>query len=321
MIETAPPLLVVEHLVHHFPVRGFLNRQIGIVRALDGVSFSVGKGEALGIIGESGCGKSTLGKVLAGILDPTGGTIRLDGMPIAAPGQTRATAVRARLQYVHQDPGASLDPRWPLRRSLHEPLIIHTGWPRERRAAKVDEIAAAVGLPPAHLDLHPHETSGGQLRRAGLARILVLGPELVILDEPTAGLDASVKAAVMALLRDLKRRFALTCLFISHDLAGVRSACDRIAVMYLGRVIEIGPTDRIFATPRHPYTRSLMAAMPRIGGPRVTETFVLQGEPPDPANVPAGCRFRTRCPVAMPACAQVEPALDEDGVACLRWRA
>ncbi len=313
-------MLEVEDLACHLPIRGFLNRRVGAVRALDGVSFRIAKGETLGIIGESGCGKSTLGKVLAGILGPTRGRIRLAGTQIAAPGQTRPAAARARLQYVHQDPGAALDPRWVLRRSLNEPLIIHTDWPRDRRAGRIAEIVAAVGLSRAHLDLHPHEISGGQLRRAGLARILVLGPEVVILDEPTAGLDASVKATVMALLQDLRRRFDLTCLFMSHDLAGVRSACDRIAVMYLGRIVETGRTERIFFAPRHPYTRSLMAAVPRIGGPRVTETFTLRGEPPDPADIPAGCRFRTRCPLAVSACAQAEPALDDDGVACLRWR-
>ncbi len=318
---TAWPVLAVDQLARHFPVRGFLNRQVGTARVLDGVSFSIFKGETLGLIGESGCGKSTLGKVLAGILDPDRGTIRLGAEQIAAPGQTRPAAARARLQYVYQDPGAALDPRWTLRRSLDEPLVIHTDWPRERRAEKIGEIVAALGLPPAHLDLHPHEISGGQLRRAGLARTLILGPELVVLDEPTAGLDASVKAAVMGLLRDLKRRFDLTYLFMSHDLPGVRSACDRIAVMYLGRIVETGPTERIFTAPGHPYTRSLMAAVPRIGGPRLAETFTLRGEPPDPANVPSGCRFRTRCPLARPACAEVEPGLEDEAghaVACLR---
>ncbi|WP_439498305.1 ABC transporter ATP-binding protein [Bosea sp. (in: a-proteobacteria)] len=321
--EPSPALLDVAGLARHFPVRGFLNRRVGTLRALDDVSFSVAKGEVLGIVGESGCGKSTLGKTLMGIHEPTQGEVRLAGARIASPGQKRAAEVRARLQYVYQDPGASLDPRWTLRRSLHEPLIIHTDWPRARREEHVQAIVKAVGLPQAHLDLYPHEISGGQQRRVGLARILVLGPQLIIFDEPTSGLDVSVQATVLALFRDLRREFDLTYLFISHDLAVVRSICDRVVVMYLGRIVEIGATTDVFNTPRHPYTRSLLAAAPRIGGPRVTENFTLQGEPPDPSNVPSGCRFRTRCPLAIQACAEIEPQVELEGghgVACLRWR-
>ncbi|MBX9873891.1 MAG: ATP-binding cassette domain-containing protein [Beijerinckiaceae bacterium] len=319
----SPPLLDVAGLARHFPVRGFLNRKVGTLRALDDVSFSVEKGEVLGIVGESGCGKSTLGKTLMGIHEPTQGEVHLAGTRIASPGQKRAASVRAQLQYVYQDPGASLDPRWTLRRSLHEPLIIHTDWSRAKREKHVQAIVKAVGLPQAHLDLYPHEISGGQQRRVGLARILVLGPQLIIFDEPTSGLDVSVQATVLALFRDLRREFDLTYLFISHDLAVVRSICDRVVVMYLGRIVEIGATADVFGSPRHPYTRSLMAAAPRIGGPRVTENFSLQGEPPDPSNVPSGCRFRTRCPLAIQACAEVEPQVEFEGghgVACLRWR-
>ena len=322
--SSAPSLLEVDGLARHFPVRGFLNRRVGTLRALDDVSFSVATGEVLGIVGESGCGKSTLGKTLMGIHQPTRGEVRLQGEPIAAPGRKRAAAVRARLQYVYQDPGASLDPRWTLRRSLHEPLIIHTGWPRAKREQHVQAIVNAVGLPQAHLDLYPHEISGGQQRRVGLARILVLGPQLIIFDEPTSGLDVSVQATVLALLRDLRQEFGLTYLFISHDLAVVRAICDRVIVMYLGRIVEIGSTaDVLFGAPRHPYTRALLSAAPRIGGPRVTENFTLQGEPPDPSNVPSGCRFRTRCPLAIAACGEIDPPVefaDGHGVACLRWR-
>lgn len=317
------PLLQVDHLARHFPVRGFLNRRVGTLRALDDVSFTITAGEVLGIIGETGSGKSTLGKTLMGIHKPTAGEVRLDGERIASPGQKRAGLVRARLQYVYQDPGASLDPRWTLRRSLHEPLVIHTSWSRGRREAKIQEIVAAVDLPRTHLDLYPHEISGGQLRRAGLARILVLNPQLIILDEPTAGLDVSVQAAILDLLRNLKREFNLTYILISHDLAVVRSFGDRVAVMYLGRIVEIGPTAEVFAAPRHPYTRSLLAAAPRIGGPRVTESFLLLGEPPDPLQLPWGCRFRTRCCLVMPECAGLAVQLEyeaERGVACPRWR-
>jgi len=323
MPEAKPPLLEVDQLTRYFPIRGFLNRKVGVTRALDGVSFSINPGETLGIVGESGCGKSTLGKTLAGIHQPTSGSVSFGGDKIASPGQKRAASAYTQLQYAYQDPGASLDPRWTLGRSLHEPLVIHTDWPREQRAAKIGEIVAAVGLPQTILDLYPHEVSGGQLRRVGLARILVLGPQLVIFDEPTAGLDASVKATVLSLLRNLRSSFNLTYMFISHDLAVMRSVCDRIAVMYLGHLVENGPADQVIAAPRHPYTRSLIAALPRIGGPRVTEGFSLQGEAPDPSNIPSGCRFRTRCPLAITACAEIEPGLEDEaghGVACLRWR-
>ncbi|OJY70158.1 MAG: oligopeptide ABC transporter ATP-binding protein [Rhodospirillales bacterium 70-18] len=317
-----PPILELRGLCRHFPVRGLLNRRIGTLRALDGVDLSVAAGEVLGIVGESGCGKSTLGKTIMGIHAPTEGEVHFEGNLVATPGHVRPPAVRARLQYVYQDPGASLDPNWRLRRSLHEPLVIHTNLPRAEREARIREIVAAVGLPDAHLELYPHEISGGQQRRVGLARILALGPKLVILDEPTSGLDVSVQASVLALFRDLRARFGLTYLFVSHDLAVVRAMCDRVAVMYLGRIVEIGPAAEVFAAPRHPYTKALLAAAPRIGGPRVTESFALQGEPPDPAHLPQGCRFRARCPLAAPACA-AEPELDmtgAHGAACWRWR-
>ena len=316
------PILELRGLKRHFPVRGLLNRRIGTLRALDGVDLAVRPGEVLGIVGESGCGKSTLGKTVMGIHDPTEGEVLFEGQRVAAPGMRRPPGLRARLQYVYQDPGASLDPSWSLRRSLHEPLIIHTDLPRAAREARIREIIAAVGLPDAHLDLYPHEISGGQQRRVGLARILSLSPRLIILDEPTSGLDVSVQAAVLVLFRDLRVAFGLTYLFVSHDLAVVRSVCDRVAVMYLGRVVEIGTAAELFAAPRHPYTRALLAAAPRIGGPRVTEGFTLQGEPPDPSRIPEGCRFRARCPLAAPVCA-TEPELEgESGhaAACWRWR-
>jgi oligopeptide/dipeptide ABC transporter ATP-binding protein len=314
-------LLDVERLACHYPIRGLLGRRTGAVRAVDGVSFSLAKGDVLGIVGESGCGKSTLGKTIAGIQDPTAGTVSLAGEQIASPGQRRAAAVRARLQYVYQDPGAALDPRWTLRRSLHEPLVIHTNWPRERREAKVREIVAAIGLPQPLLERYPHEISGGQQRRVGLARILVLRPQVVILDEPTSGLDVSVQATVLALLRDLRDRFDLTYLLISHDIAVVSSMCNRMAVMYLGRIVETGPTERLLADPQHPYTRSLLAASLRIGGPRLTDRLQPLDEVPDLATGGPGCRFKTRCPVSLPACSTVDPQLTFEGghgTACLR---
>jgi len=315
----AAPLLDIVDLARHFPVRNAFGRTIGALRAVDGISLAVWPGETVGLVGESGCGKSTLGKTVIGIYPPTAGDIRFLGREIGHLPPRERRKVARDLQYVYQDPGASLDPRWKIRRLLHEPLKIHTTMSHEHRDAEVQAILRAVGLPDAHLDLYPHELSGGQQRRVGLARILTLHPKLVILDEPTSGLDVSVQASVLKLFRAMRETFALTYLFISHDLAVVRTMCERLAVMYLGRIVELGETAAVFDQPRHPYTQSLLAAVPRIGAPRVGLTFSLEGEPPNPRDIPAGCRFRTRCPLAQDICAAEEPALREIGgqrVAC-----
>jgi oligopeptide/dipeptide ABC transporter ATP-binding protein len=313
-------LLVLNDLAKHFPVRNLWGMQVATLKALDGVSLEVRKGEILGIVGESGCGKSTLGKTVMGIHPPTGGRIVFEGNDIANLAPDKSRALRRRLQYSYQDPGASLDPRWKIRRSLHEPLVIHTDLGTREREARIREIMRAVGLPETHLDLYPHEISGGQQRRVGLARILTLHPALIILDEPTSGLDVSIQATVLTLFLELKRQFGLTYVFISHDLAVVRMLCDRVAVMYLGKIVEMGAIEDIFSTPRHPYTQSLLAAIPQIGGRRVTDDFWLEGEPPDPKLLPSGCRFRTRCPRVMPRCAEAEPLLrataDAHATAC-----
>jgi oligopeptide/dipeptide ABC transporter ATP-binding protein len=314
-----PPLLEIVDLARHFPVRDAFGRRTGWIRAVDGVSLAVNAGETVGLVGESGCGKSTLGKTVMGIHAPTGGDIRFAGREIGRLPPRQRRAIARDLQYVYQDPGASLDPRWKVLHSLHEPLKIHTRLSRAEREQQVRAILAAVGLPDAHLDLYPHELSGGQQRRVGLARILTLRPRMVILDEPTSGLDVSVQASVLKLFRGLQETFALTYVFISHDLAVVRAMCARIAVMYLGKLVEVGDTAAVFEEPRHPYTRSLLAAVPRIGGRRVTLDFALEGEPPNPRDVPSGCRFRTRCPLVRDVCAAEEPPLREvDGrrVAC-----
>jgi oligopeptide/dipeptide ABC transporter ATP-binding protein len=306
-------------LIRHFPVRNAFGRRTGWIRAVDGVSLAVWPGETLGLVGESGCGKSTLGKTVMGIHAPTAGDIRFAGREIGRLPAPQRRAIAKDLQYVYQDPGASLDPRWKVVHSLHEPLKIHTRLTRAERDEQVRAILAAVGLPGAHLDLYPHELSGGQQRRVGLARILTLRPRMVILDEPTSGLDVSVQASVLKLFRSLQEAFALTYVFISHDLSVVRAMCARIAVMYLGRIVELGDTPGVFEAPRHPYTRSLLAAVPRIGGRRVTLDFDLPGEPPNPRDVPSGCRFRTRCPLVQARCAAEEPALRQIGdrqVAC-----
>ena len=314
---TDPALLEVRALRRYFPVRNVLGIRSGWLKALDDVSFEVHRGETLGVVGESGCGKSTLGKTLMGIHRPTAGEIHFRGREIGGLSRRERRNVARELQYVYQDPGASLDPRWKIRRSLHEPLAVHTDLARGGRKEKVEAILDAVGLPPGHLDLFPHELSGGQQRRVGLARILTLQPALVILDEPTSGLDVSVQATVLNLFRNLQRAFDLTYVFISHDLGVVQTICDRIMIMYLGRIMETGRTARVFAAPRHPYTRSLLSAVPRIGGNRMIESFALEGEPSDPAHLPSGCRFRIRCPRAEARCAEHEPELrvGEDGQA------
>ncbi len=319
MSAPAPPLLELVDLARHFPVRNAFGRRVGWLRAVDGVSLEVRPGETLGLVGESGCGKSTLGKTVMGIYTPTAGDIRFAGREIGRLPRRERRAVAKDLQYVYQDPGASLDPRWKIGLSLQEPLKIHTTLTRAERDREVRAILATVGLPDAHLDLYPHELSGGQQRRVGLARILTLRPRLVILDEPTSGLDVSVQASVLKLFRRLQETFALTYVFISHDLSVVRAMCAGIAVMYLGKLVELGPTAHVFETPRHPYTQSLLAAVPRIGGRRITQDFALEGEPPNPRDVPSGCRFRTRCPLAQARCATEEPPLrpiDGRTVAC-----
>ncbi len=309
------PLLRAEGLRRHFPVRNAFGVTTHTIKALDDVSFDLRSGETLGIVGESGCGKTTLGKMLAGIHKADAGRIHLEGTDITSLSVEERRRIAQRLQYIHQDPGNALDPRWTIGRSLDEPLAIHTALSRPERLARVGKILASVGLPESHLDLYPHEISGGQQRRVGLARILTLQPRLVILDEPTSGLDVSVQATILKLLRALQAEFQLTYLFISHDLSVVQIMCDRIAVMYLGRIVEIAPSAELFAVPRHPYTRSLLSAIPRIGGRRVTDTFTLEGEPADASNLPSGCRFRSRCPQVAAVCAKQDPALGPGGSA------
>ena len=307
--ETA--LLVLANLRKYFPILNAWKRRTGWLKALDDVSLTVRKGEILGVVGESGCGKSTLGKTVMGIHPPSGGRIVFEGNDITDLKPHQSRELRRDLQYTYQDPGASLDPRWKIGKSLDEPLVIHTDLNRAARQQRVREILAAVNLPESHLDLYPHEISGGQQRRVGLARILTLQPSLVVLDEPTSGLDVSVQATILKLFLDLQKQFDLTYVFISHDLSVVRMICDRVAVMYLGKVVELGATDQVFDSPRHPYTQSLLAAIPQIGKQRITEAFWLEGEPPDPGNLPSGCRFRTRCPQATDACAaDIPPLLD-----------
>jgi oligopeptide/dipeptide ABC transporter ATP-binding protein len=282
---------------------------VGWLRAVDGVSLSVLPGETIGLVGESGCGKSTLGKTVMGIYAPTAGEIRFAGREIGRLPRPERRRVAKDLQYVYQDPGASLDPRWKIGPLLHEPLKIHTRLSRAERDREVRAILGAVGLPDAHLDLYPHELSGGQQRRVGLARILTLRPRVVILDEPTSGLDVSVQASVLKLFRGLQATFALTYVFISHDLNVIEYIADRVLVMYLGHVVETGSATALADAPKHPYTRALFASAPSMDPSQRLLEPPISGDPPSPVNPPSGCRFRTRCVHAMPRCAERVPPL------------
>jgi len=302
---------------------GLLSAERRVI-AVDDVTFSVPAGGVLGIVGESGCGKSTLGRTILGIQRETAGTIRLDGRTVSGLGPREARRARRDIQYLHQDAAAALDPWWSIGRSLEEALVISGVGPRAERRARIDRMLAAVGLEPALRRRYPHELSGGQLRRVTLARVLVLAPRVVILDEPTSGLDLSVQATVLGLIRALLTEFRLTYLFISHDLSVVRQMCDRVAIMYLGRIVELADTRRLFEAPAHPYTRMLLAAAPRLATGQDLGALPIPGEPPSPTAVPSGCAFRTRCPYTVARCAEARPELEPvvagREVACHRWR-
>jgi len=315
------PLLEVEGLQMQFHVGSRFSREgRRTLHAVDGVSLSVRSGETLGLVGESGCGKSTLARCLVRLLDPTAGSIRFEGRDITSLSTRALRPNRPRLQMVFQDPYASLNPRRRVGALIGEPLQVHTAMTAAERQARVLELAALVGLRPEQMERFPHEFSGGQRQRIGIARALALNPKLVIADEPVSALDVSIQAQVINLLADLQERLSLTLIFIAHDLSVVRQVSTRTAVMYLGRIVESGPTDALYEAPAHPYTAALIGAVPRpVVGAR-SARMLLQGDPPSPLSPPPGCRFHPRCAAATERCRSEVPALADLGggrsVAC-----
>ena len=310
-------LLEVRDLVKHFPVRrGVLGRTVGQVRAVDGVSFQIRRGETLGLVGESGCGKSTAGRAILRLIEPTSGQVVFDGEDLGALDGDRLRALRRRAQIVFQDPFSSLNPRMTIGSMLGEVLKVHrlaeAGSTRSRRVSELLEI---VGLRAEHADLYPHEFSGGQRQRIGIARALSVEPDFIVCDEPVSALDVSVQAQVINLLQDLQKEFGLTYLFIAHDLAVVEYVSDRVAVMYLGKIVESGTAENLYASPQHPYTKALLSAVPRPDpkATRAWERIMLSGDVPSPMNPPSGCPFHPRCPHPGKdeMCRQVVPSLEE----------
>jgi oligopeptide/dipeptide ABC transporter ATP-binding protein len=311
-------LVEVRNLVKHFPIEG----SDEVVRAVDGVSFSIVHGETLGLVGESGCGKSTVGRCLLRLIEPTSGDVVFDGRDVLSLGKSELRELRREMQIVFQDPYASLNPRMRVGDIVAEPLVIHNIGSKSDRRDRVADLLKRVGLDPNYSRRYPHEFSGGQRQRIGVARTLALNPKLIVADEPVSALDVSVQAQVVNLLQDLRNEFGLTYLFISHGMAVVEHISNRVAVMYLGRIVEVASAAGLYATPLHPYTQALLSAIPIPDPQRKRDRVVLQGDVPTPINPPSGCRFRTRCPIAIDECARIDPELREispgHSVACIR---
>ncbi|QSO54553.1 dipeptide ABC transporter ATP-binding protein [Alicyclobacillus curvatus] len=301
-------LLEVEDLKKHFPMKGgFLGRDSGAVRAVDGVSLQVYQGETLGIVGESGCGKSTLGRSILRLVEPTSGRVQFNGKNVLKLSKSQMRDLRREMQIVFQDPYASLNPRYTIQQILMEPMEIHHLYNHSSRKERVESILTHVGLDPSYASRFPHEFSGGQRQRIGIARALVLNPKLLVLDEPVAALDVSVQSQVINLLEDLQVDFNLTYIFVAHDLSVVKHISNRVLVMYLGRMAELASSEELFSNPMHPYTRALLSAVP-IPNPRVKrERIILSGDIPSPVDPPPGCVFHTRCPIAQDVCKQQLP--------------
>ncbi len=311
-------LVEVRDLVKYFPV----DNSDDVVKAVDGISFDLYSGETLGLVGESGCGKSTVGRCMLRLHEPTSGEILFDGSEVVGLPNRKLQALRREMQIIFQDPYASLNPRLSILAIVSEPLKIHGIGDKDERREKVGELLRKVGLDPRFMDRYPHEFSGGQRQRIGIARALALNPKLIIADEPVSALDVSVQAQVVNLLQDLQREFGLTYLFISHGLAVVEHISNRVAVMYLGKIVEVAEAGELYKNPLHPYTKALLSAIP-VPDPKIKrERIVLEGDVPTPINPPSGCRFRTRCPSAIAECAEIEPETVEYGTghtaACIR---
>ncbi len=311
-MSTPEPIVVVENLKKHFPVtQGILfQKQIGAVRAVDGITFAIARGETLGLVGESGCGKTTAGRTLLNLYPPTDGRIIIDGLDVRTVKGSSLQAVRRKAQMIFQDPFASLNPRWTVSSIVGEPLRVHKLRKTDRqRAERVVELLELVGLSARHLNRFPHEFSGGQRQRIGIARALATEPVFIVCDEPISALDVSIQAQVVNLLEDLQDRLGITYLFIAHDLSMVRHICDRVAVMYLGIIVELTDRDQLYENPLHPYTQSLLSAVP-VPDPkleRARQRIILTGDVPSPLNPPSGCRFHPRCPIAKDHCAKLVP--------------
>jgi oligopeptide/dipeptide ABC transporter ATP-binding protein len=318
----AEPLLVVQDLKVHYPIGKTLFKEGVTLRALDGVSFTVGKGEVVGLVGESGSGKTTLGRAVLRLVEPTSGKVHLDGQDVTAMPSKELKSLRSRMQIIFQDPYASLNPRMSVGQILGEALMLHGIGNRKDRGQRIADLLEKVGLPGNAAARFPHEFSGGQRQRIGIARALAVNPEFIVADEPVSALDVSIQAQIINLLQDLRKELGLSLLFIGHDLSVIEFLCDRVIVLYLGRVMEMGTAADLYARPRHPYTRALLDAAP-VADPTVRrERITLKGDLPSPVNPPSGCVFRTRCPYAIEACAQTVPQLETTGqghsVACIR---
>jgi oligopeptide/dipeptide ABC transporter ATP-binding protein len=307
------PILEVRNLVKEFPIKaGIFRRQVGSVQAVSDVSFDLFPNETLGVVGESGCGKSTMGRSLLRLVEPTSGTVQFGEHDVIAAGRTQMRDLRRELQMVFQDPYASLNPRLPIRDIIGEPMRIH-GIPKREARERVGDLLTRVGLLPEHGNRYPHEFSGGQRQRIGIARSLALRPKVIVLDEPVSALDVSIQAQVLNLLDEIQDEYNLSFIFIAHDLSVVRHTSDRVAVMYLGRLVEVAEKDSLYDNPSHPYTASLLSAVP-VADPRrerSRQRIILQGDVPSPANPPTGCRFHPRCPVAQAKCAAETPVLTD----------